>query len=121
MEISRETDEMFDTVLNESMQYEGCSSLFVGGSSGDHTFDNVASLEPTGYGDMEQMVYDGMRCQPNNVREDDVPGMSCNTEEPPNSAAQRMYDMLDAAKQPLWPGCEMSQLAAAAELLSIKS
>ncbi|XP_021621499.1 uncharacterized protein LOC110621531 [Manihot esculenta] len=44
------------------------------------------------------------------------------TYEMPNSAAQKLYDMLNASKQELWPGCEThSQLSAASRLLNLKA
>ncbi|XP_057999061.1 uncharacterized protein LOC131177905 [Hevea brasiliensis] len=45
-----------------------------------------------------------------------------NMEEPPNLNAQKFYDMLNAAEEELWPGCERhSQLSAVARMLNIKS
>ncbi|XP_043814060.1 uncharacterized protein LOC122723981 [Manihot esculenta] len=42
--------------------------------------------------------------------------------EPPNQSTQRLYDMLAAANQELWPGCENhSQLSVVARILNIKS
>lgn len=43
-------------------------------------------------------------------------------EEPPNPDAQTFYDMLQAADQELWPGCQShSQLSLVARLMSLKS
>ena len=43
-------------------------------------------------------------------------------EESPNPIAKKLYEMLQAADQALWPGCEKhSQLSAIARLLNIKS
>ncbi|XP_059288082.1 uncharacterized protein LOC132041388 isoform X3 [Lycium ferocissimum] len=43
-------------------------------------------------------------------------------EEFPNPDAQKFYDMIDAANQEVWPGCEThSQLSAVARLLHIKA
>lgn len=54
------------------------------------------------------------------------PSVDANTREcepeMPNAAAQQFYQMLDAAKTPLWEGCEdHSELSASVRLLSIKS
>ncbi|XP_028774325.1 uncharacterized protein LOC114731348 [Neltuma alba] len=42
-------------------------------------------------------------------------------EEMPNPNARAFYDMLHAAQQPLWEGCEESKLSATLQLLSIKA
>ena len=43
-------------------------------------------------------------------------------EEPPNSEAQKFFDMLNATQQPLWKGCENhSEFSCAVRMLSIKS
>ena len=43
-------------------------------------------------------------------------------EENPNPTAQQFYDMLNAANNPLWPGCENhSQLSEVARMLNIKA
>lgn len=43
-------------------------------------------------------------------------------EEPPNPSAQKLYDMLQAANQEVWPGCEShSQLSVVARMLNIKA
>ena len=43
-------------------------------------------------------------------------------EESSNPIAKKLYEMLQAADQALWPGCEKhSQLSAVARLLNIKS
>ncbi|XP_043817330.1 uncharacterized protein LOC122724999 [Manihot esculenta] len=48
--------------------------------------------------------------------------MHNDTYEMPNSAAQKLYDMLNASKQQLWPGCEThSQLSAVSRLLNLKA
>ncbi|XP_039133289.1 uncharacterized protein LOC120270354 [Dioscorea cayenensis subsp. rotundata] len=50
------------------------------------------------------------------------PYYDANEEEMPNPTTQKLYDMLDTAKEPLWPGCEShTQLSAVARLLTIKS
>ena len=41
--------------------------------------------------------------------------------EAPNPDAQRMYDVLTAVNRQLWPGCDVTQLEVATELLSLKS
>jgi len=41
--------------------------------------------------------------------------------EPPNSEAQKFYDMLDAEQIPIWPGSRMTELEVAVRLISIKS
>ena len=87
-----ETDEMFDALLDESRQNEGCTST-------DQT--PVPGYENY----MEQMVYDGF-----SVRSNIDPGQNeeANTNreqyyaEAPNPDAQRMYDMLAAANRQLW-------------------
>ncbi|XP_058003650.1 uncharacterized protein LOC131180064 [Hevea brasiliensis] len=43
-------------------------------------------------------------------------------EEPPNPSAQKLYDMLQATNQEVWPGCEShSQLSVVARMLNIKA
>ncbi|XP_057999031.1 uncharacterized protein LOC131177881 [Hevea brasiliensis] len=43
-------------------------------------------------------------------------------EEPPNPSAQKLYDMLQAVNQEVWPGCEShSQLSVVARMLNIKA
>ncbi|XP_058009704.1 uncharacterized protein LOC131183255 [Hevea brasiliensis] len=43
-------------------------------------------------------------------------------EEPPNPSAQKLYDILQAANQEVWPGCEThSQLLVVARMLNIKA
>ncbi|KAK9158064.1 hypothetical protein Scep_004638 [Stephania cephalantha] len=43
-------------------------------------------------------------------------------EESPNPQARQLYDMIDASREQLWPGCEtMTTLSAMARLLAIKS
>lgn len=45
-----------------------------------------------------------------------------NMEEPPNPDAQRLYDMLNAADNELWPGCKKhSQLSYVVRLMSLKA
>ncbi|KAK9169429.1 hypothetical protein Syun_001569 [Stephania yunnanensis] len=43
-------------------------------------------------------------------------------EESPNPQARQLYDMIDASREQLWPGCQtMTTLSAMARLLAIKS
>ena len=45
-----------------------------------------------------------------------------NTDEPPNPDAQKLYDMLNAADNELWPGCKKhSQLSYVVRLMSLKA
>ena len=44
------------------------------------------------------------------------------TEEQPNIQTQQLYNLIDAANEPLWPGCDtMTQLSAMTRLLTVKS
>ena len=113
-----ETDERFAALLAESRQHEGCSSS-----------DPAPPLNVGNDNRMEQMVYDGFNYGRSDYTADDpVQNVDISHEqreqyynEAPNPDAQRMYDMLSAANRPLWPGCDMTQLEAATELLSLKS
>lgn len=44
-----------------------------------------------------------------------------NVEESPNIGASRFYKMLNSAQNPLWHGCEYSELSVAVRMMSIKS
>ena len=107
-----ETDEMFAALLAESRQNEDDSST------------NTTPV-PIYENQVEQMVYDGFNVRPHHT--DPVQNEEVRTEreqyypEAPNPDAQRMYDMLAAANRQLWPGCDVTQLEAATELLSLKS
>ncbi|KAL6579029.1 hypothetical protein OROMI_009245 [Orobanche minor] len=49
-------------------------------------------------------------------------GDNMNEEEPPNPDAKKFYDMLEAANEPLWDGCEKhTKLSLVARLMSIKA
>ncbi|XP_058003976.1 uncharacterized protein LOC131180645 [Hevea brasiliensis] len=70
------------------------------------------------------MVYDAVDAQFQHMASDDPsPNIEFeNMKESPNSEAQKFYDMLNAAEEELWPGCDRhSQLSAVARMLNIKS
>ena len=70
------------------------------------------SVNHPNFNRFEDMVMDASSCH---VLHND-------TYEMPNSAAQKLYDMLNASKQELWPGCEThSQLSAVSRLLNLKA
>ena len=65
------------------------------------------------YDHLEQMVYDGCGYQGDgsqNLLNEDL-----------NQDAQRMFKMIESASRPLYEGCDVTQLAAATELLNIKA
>ena len=102
-----ETDAMYQVALEESIREEGSCS-------------NDVPLHHTRQpddGQMHQMVFDvaGPSMFAN------VDDASNFLEEDPNPEAQRLFDMLASASRPLYPGCEVSQLAAATTLLNIKA
>ena len=87
------------------------------------------------HGETDEVIYED-HCMdsfgPSNPMNDyhtmviDVAGDSFNKnyeyEENPNPTAQQFYDMLDAANNPLWLGCENhSQLSVVARMLTIKA
>ena len=55
------------------------------------------------------------------VRDAGGPNWSQNVSEEPNPQAKRLYDLLAAAQQELYVGCQQSQLSVVATLLSIKA
>ncbi|XP_043816628.1 uncharacterized protein LOC110624237 [Manihot esculenta] len=70
------------------------------------------SVNHPNFNRFEDMVMDATSCHV----------MHNDTYEMPNSAAQKLYDMLNASKQQLWPGCEThSQLSAVSRLLNLKA
>ncbi|XP_039122129.1 uncharacterized protein LOC120258759 [Dioscorea cayenensis subsp. rotundata] len=72
----------------------------------------ATSAGPSSYNMYEQMVIDaaGLDFSPTYM------------DEPPNAAAKKLFDMLRAANQELWPGCENhSQLSAVARMLNMKA
>ncbi|XP_039141188.1 uncharacterized protein LOC120278460 [Dioscorea cayenensis subsp. rotundata] len=74
--------------------------------------ESVLGVEPLSQNLCQQMVMD--------VAGPDF--SRTNTEEPPNAVAQKLFEMLIAANQEAWLGCENhSQLSAVARMLNIKA
>ena len=108
---------MFNAAVQEARQYEGSSS------NADVVVEEPNEIQQ--YSQMQQMILDGVGYGGGNESyheslnvADEREGV---VEEKMNLEACKMHDLLKTVSRPLYEGCQVSQLAAATELLNIKA
>ena len=105
-----ESDDQYNAALERAVLYQGSSSNAI------LNLEEDRDERQQEYGQMQHMIYEGTF---NHTQDDNQTILE--EEEEMNPEAQRMYHMLESTSMPLYPGCDVSQLAAATELLNIKS